>query len=320
MGKAKGVLFLTLLVLSLVFFMQSFHAQAQNQTGTPVVSIDPAQTENLAVNSNFTIYVRVDSAVGIEGAQVQFTYDLTVLNATQVVEGPFLPSAGPTIVAQQEAERITSIVGAVNYSSAITSGATASGSGILLNVTFTVLSEGSAHFHLIPFSPFGHYPGTYFLDIQFNNIVPSLVDGFYGSPVSLTAYPSMITVGDSTTLSGSVSGSSIANITSVDIMYRPQGGSWADLGTVSTNGSGYFLRQWTSSESGVFEFQVAFTLNGKITNSSILDVIVQPGFGQGSGIIVLYAGVGVLIFIVAAAMVMRVRRGGKQSEEPPPIP
>jgi hypothetical protein len=114
------------------------------------------------------------------------------------------------------------------------------------------------------------------------------VDGFYGSPVSLTAYPTIITVGDSLTLSGSVSGSSMANITSVDIMYRPQGGSWADLETVSTNGSGYFSRQWTSSESGVFEFQVAFTLNGKITNSSILDVVVEPGFGQGSGIIVLY--------------------------------
>ena len=320
MTKIKPPLFLILLVLGLVFFSQSFHVQAQNQTGTPVVSINPAQTENLAVNSSLTIYVRVDGAVGIEAAQVQFTYDLNVLNATQVVEGPFLPSAGPTIVSQQEARQISSTVGAVNYSSAITSGATASGSGILLNATFTVLSGGSAQFHLIPYSATGHYPGCYFLDIQFNEIVPSLVDGFYGSPVSLTAYPALITVGDSTTLSGSVSGSSMANVTSVDIMYRLQGGSWADLGTVSTNGSGYFSRHWVSSESGVFEFQVVFTLNGKATYSSILDLTVQPGFGVGWGAYVLYASVGVLVLIVAVAIVMRVRGRGKQSEEPPPIP
>jgi hypothetical protein len=316
MSKKKSAPLLILLVMGLTLF-SSVHAQAQ--TG-PVVRITPPQIETVSIGDNFTIYVWVDNAVGVEGAQVQLTYDLTVLNATQVVEGPFLQSAGSTIVSQQYSKPISETEGEVYYSSAITSGATASGSGALLNVTFTVLSEGSVHFHLIPFSPVVQegYPGTYFLDIQFNEITPNLVDGFYGSPVSLTAYPTLINVGDSVTLSGKVSGSYVANITSVDLLYAPAGGSWVDLGPVATNSSGYFSTQWKSSEKGVFKFQVTFTFAGKASNSTILDVVVQPSL-QGYGVFVLYACVGVLAFIVALAIVMRVRTGRKQSAEPPLI-
>jgi hypothetical protein len=320
MSRNAYAFLLVLLVFGLFVQSQSYRVQAQNETSTPVVRIDPAQTESLDVNDNFTIYVWVDGAVGVVGAQVQFTYDLTVLNATNVVEGPFVPSFGQTIVAQQCSIPISETVAEVYYASAITTGATASGSGILLNVTFTVLSEGSAQLHLIPFSASGTYPGTYFLNLQFTEITPNLVDGFYGSPVSLTASPALIHVGEITTLSGKVSGSSVANITSVDLMYAKQGGNWSDLGTVPTNSSGYFSRQWTASESGVFSFEVTFTLAGKTVHSPILDVVVQPRAAQGWGSVVLYAGLGVSIFIVAVATIVRVRRRGKGFEEPPPIP
>ena len=320
MGRPKPALFLLLLMLSLAFFSQSFHPQAQGETNPPFVRIDPAQTESLDVGDNFTIYVWVDNAVGVAGAQVQFTYDLTVLNATQVVEGPFLRSFGPTITAQQGIEAVNDFVGEVYYSSAIISGATATGSGILLNVTFTVISEGSVQFHLIPFSSSSGYPGTYFLNIEFTNIVPSLQDAFYGSPISLTAKPSIIYSGDTTTLSGKLSGPSAVNVTSVNLMYSIQGGSWKDLGTIQTNSSGYFSREWTASGSGVFEFQVTFTISGKTTNSTVFDVMVLQTAGQGSGIYVLYACVGIAIFLVAVAIIMRVRNRRKQLDEPTPVP
>jgi hypothetical protein len=321
MGKRERALLLIMLVLA--FLPQSFRVQAQGQTSIPVVRIDPAQTESRDINDNFTIHVWVDNAADVEAAQVQLTYDPTVLNATEVVEGPFLPSAGETIVAQAFAKEDLSSqppMGTVNYSSAIiTMGALASGSGILLNVTFRVVSEGSAQIHLIPFTAAGTWPGTYFLDIQSNNINASLVDGFYGSPVSLTANPAVITVGGSTTLSGRISGSSAANVTSVDLMYAPQGSNWIDLGTIPVNSSGYYSRQWTPSKDGVYEFQITFTLAGRTTNSTVLLMIVEPALGQGFGILLLYACVGLTAFIAALAVIMRVRRRGKQSDEPPPV-
>jgi hypothetical protein len=173
----KYVLLLILLAPCLVFQSQSF--RVQTEMSLPIVRIYPQQTASLSIGDSFTVYVRVDNAVGIEAAQVRFTYDFTVLNATQVVEGPFLPSAGPTIIPQAYAERINENVGEIYYQSAITSGATASGNGTMLNVTFTVLSEGSSKLHLIPFFPSENYIGTYFIDMNFNNIIPSLGDGFY---------------------------------------------------------------------------------------------------------------------------------------------
>jgi hypothetical protein len=313
MGKAEGALCLTLLLLSLILFAQSFHVQAQGETSTPTVSIDPVQTDTVDVNDNFTIHVRIDNAVGIEGAQVQFTYESAVLEAVSVEEGPFMQPY-VSIVAQLKAENVSEDLGEVLYAAACTSGGTASGSGFLLTVTFTVLAEGSAHFHLLPLVASGTYPGTYFSDMQFNTIIPSLVDGIYGSPVSLTVSPATIYVGDAAILSGKISGSSVANITSVDFLYAPEGGSWADLGTVPINSSGYFSRQWTPSDDGIFYFQVTYVLAGKTGKSTVLQVTVQRHI-TGYGVYIAYASVGGLIFVIALVMIAHVRERRKESAE-----
>lgn len=334
-GKPRSTLFLILLLLGLLFFSQSLHVPVQGEANGPVVRIYPAQTENLDINSTFTTNVWVDNASAVEGAQVQITYDPTVLNVTQVVEGPFLPSVGQTIVAQQYAEenfQVDPPTGTVYYSSAIlptspTALKGASGSGVLLNVTFRVVSEGSAQLHLIPYTGAGvkGTPGTYFIRLKpdytnLNEIPAALEDGFYGSPISLSADPIVINVGESTTLSGSVSGSAVANGTRVDFEYRKESGIWSDLGTVLTNASGYFSRQWTGNETGLFEFQVAYTVAEKTTNGPVVVVSVEQG-GVIAGVII-YAIVGlvVLIVIVAVAVIARIRRRGKGSEEPPSVP
>jgi hypothetical protein len=48
--------------------------------------------------------------------------------------------------------------------------------------------------------------------------------------------------------------------------------------------------------------------------------MVLQSLGQGSGIYVLYACVSIAIFLVAVAIIMWVRRGGKQLDEPTPVP
>ena len=317
MTKAKPALFLILLVACLVF-LQSFQFQARGQAATPLVRIDPPQTSNLDIGDNFTIYAWVDNAANVEAAQVQFTYDLTVLNATSVEEGPFLESVGSTIIAQSYAAAISDTLGEVYYASAGISGQTASGSGILLNVTFTVLSAGSSQFHLIPYAAGGNQPGTYFTDINSNVIVPNLTDAFYGSPVSFTASQTLFSVGQTITLSGKVSGSLEGNITSVELTYAPLNGKWADLASLTANSSGYFSYQWTPSENGAFEFQVSFNSAGKITNSTAVEVIVQPTL-KGYGIYVLYAIAGFIVFIAAVVIILHVRTSRRLAAEKPPI-
>jgi hypothetical protein len=183
LSKPESTLLLTVLALGLVSVPYTFRVQAQ---AAPVARIDPQQINSLNVGDNFTVYVWVDNAVAINAAQVQLTYDPRVLNATLVAEGPFLPSAGPTVVAQEYAEEnLTSQppTGAAYYASSIINGGSANDSGILLNVTFTILSQSASLLHLLPYSAGFGTSGTYLLDVDFAEIIPGLEDGYYGLPV-----------------------------------------------------------------------------------------------------------------------------------------
>ena len=323
MGKAKSASFLMLLVLGLVFLSQSFHVQAQDAASGPVVRIDPQQTVSLDINDNFTVYVWVDNAVAVEAAQVQFTYDPTVLNVTQVFEGPFLLSAGPTATAQQmaiEDMKSQPPTGVVYYSSAIISGAVASGSGVLVNVTFRVVSGGGAQLHLIPYSGGTSGPGTYFLDINFAEMIPTrLEDGYYGSPVSLSARPDVIYAGGNTTLSGSLSGPAAMNVNSINLEYSQGGEVWTALALVPVNGSGFYSYQWAVDSTAGFaeyEFRVHYMSEGKTYYSSIVAVTVQA---LSTPLIsyAYYALIVLIVVIVAVAVFYIIRRRRRPEELPP---
>jgi len=173
------------------------NSQASRSVSNAVLESPPSVTispENIAVSQvgdNFTVYVTVDNVVTVEAAQVQLTYDPTVLNVTDVSEGPFLQSAGTTIVAQLYAEEnLTSEPpkGEVYYSSAVTGTnalTSATGSGVLLNVTFSVVSAGSSALHLLSYNEGTGGAGTYFIhlnsDLSQAEVIPNLEDGFYGS-------------------------------------------------------------------------------------------------------------------------------------------
>jgi hypothetical protein len=318
MTKAKPALFLILLVIGL-FFLQSFHLPVQGQAVVPLVRIDPPQTASLSIGDNFTLFVWVDNASHVEAAQVQFTFDPTVLKCDSVVEGPFLQSAGQTIVAQQNFTMLSDTLAEVQYAAAGISGNTASGSGILLNATFTVLNDAASQFHLLPYEASGTYPGTYFQDIN-NNIempVPNLRDGFYGSPVSLTTSEFAVEVGQPVSFSGKVGGSLVGTITSVEFDYKPLSGDFSSLANLSADSSGHFSYQWTPSENGIFEFRVSFDVAGKTTSSGTIEVVVQPAL-HGYGIYIYYAFLGLIVFIIALTIVLRVRTSRRHAAEKPP--
>lgn len=318
MSYIKPALFLTLLVLGLIVMPSSFlHVQAQ--TNVPTVRIDPVSTDNLPVGSNFTVSVLVDNAVGFEAAQVQFTFDSTALNATNVVEGPFLQSIDD-VVTQISSKAITTALSEVDYSAAGTSGNTASGSGILLNVTFTVISEGSSSFHLITFVPSGTYPGTYFEDINSKNIVPTLQDGFYGSPITFASSQALITIGDSVTLNGTLSGLAGANITEIGLQYKSLsvvGALFVNLTSLPVGTSHSFSYQWTSNETGTFEFTAVYSSGNKTHTSPLVEVVVEPSL-HGYGLYVEYAIIGLIVFIAAISIILPIRGRRKKALEKPP--
>ena len=184
----------------------------------PAVRISPESITILQVDDNFTVFVTVDNVVAVGAAQVQLTYDPSVVNVTEVAEGPFLQSAGPTAVAQLYAdENLQSLPpkGEVYYASAIISTEAlltgASGNGVLLNVTFRVVSEGSTQLHLLSYNEGTGRSGTYFIhlnsDLSQVEVIPNLEDGYYGSPpncsLSISTFKNDVSVTSNVTLSDS---------------------------------------------------------------------------------------------------------------------
>jgi hypothetical protein len=165
------------------------YASVDSVQSVPVLSVSPHDVQASQVGDTFTVYVTASNVSAADGAQVQLTYDPTVLNVTDVVEGPFLTSAGPTIVAQLYAqENLTSPAsGEVYYASALVGAplTVATGSGILLNVTFRAVSQGSTTIHLLSYTEGSGGSGSYFIRYDSNmnqeEIIPNLEDGFYGA-------------------------------------------------------------------------------------------------------------------------------------------
>jgi hypothetical protein len=302
------------MVISFFVFLQSFNVQAQNQQ--PTIKIEPMQTLKLDVDETFTINVTVENCVNVYAVQVDIRYDPYVLDALSVVEGPFLPSAGSTIVALNETNVFLEAeppYGQVYYVASLTGWDVlgASGSGVLCTVTFKVLSTGSSHLRFKEYPGGGSGVGTLFMERDWTEIPVTLENGFYGTPISFSASPSKVNVGENVTLSGNVSGVNAS--LDVTIEWRKQGGSWTTLSTILTDEIGVFSYAWTASEPGVFEFKVSTVLEGVYVESEVETVKVESTFDPT---MYLFIGV-VVVVVVIVAIAFFMRRRGKKPEEVP---
>jgi len=153
-----------------------------------IIRVEPEDMGRLAVGDTFVVNVTVENCVNVVGVQVDLRYDPTVLNATSIVEGPFLPSFRSTMPLINWAANCTdtlprsagvfvgdSLVGYGN-------GTDASGNGVLLTITFKVVGEGLTELQLFSrdTTKVNNVEGTYFLDRNKNNILPELHNGSYG--------------------------------------------------------------------------------------------------------------------------------------------
>lgn len=108
----------------------------------PTLSVDPASTVK-SVDETFTIDIKVTDVNDLYGWEFQLSYDGTIINCTDVVEGSFLSSGGSTWFKNITLDN-TAGSGLVWFTCTLlgdVSGVT--GNGVLATLSFKVLAEGS---------------------------------------------------------------------------------------------------------------------------------------------------------------------------------
>jgi hypothetical protein len=159
---SKKLISITTVTLVAVFLLFTSNlpiiANAQAQT---LLFFDPdPSTEE--IGNTFTITLNIRDSPKIWAWYTRVTWNTTILNITEAVEGPFL---------NQEDVRNTDFVRNINYTRGLIyfgcalkgepTAAQPSGSGILAELTFTVLSRGEAYFHFNTSSLYDYwYPTT----------------------------------------------------------------------------------------------------------------------------------------------------------------
>ena len=116
-----------------------------NATVSPVkVYVDPS-TSTVPVNDTFDINITV-SGNNITGADFQLLFNNTVLEATNMILGPFL--AGATTIPDPPSGGINNSAGKIKLSSALLYPGVASGTGAVAIITFKAKSKGTSQLDL----------------------------------------------------------------------------------------------------------------------------------------------------------------------------
>jgi len=312
----KLICILLSLLLTLTMFSVGLHTQRVEAQNKPKIRIEPVQIMKVDVGETFTVNVTVEDCVKVYAVQVYIRYNPDVLEAVSVLEGPFLPSYGGTLLLLNESREFleaTPPYAEVRFVDSLMGDVPgADGGGLLFNITFKVLSDGSSHLHFLEYVPGSGKDGTYFMDKDLHEIYPELYDGFYGTPITLSASPTKVSVGDKVTLSGEVLG--VTGAQNVSILFRKAGGQWTSLASLLTNMSGDFSYIWTASEAGKFEFKASTVVEGVTVESGLAAVTVESPFNIMNYILYIIIAV---VVIVLLAVFYAGRRRKPPPEKPP---
>lgn len=141
------------------------------------VSFNPTTVGELSVSEQFTVDVVIADVSNLYGWQINVTFNPTVLNAVRVGEGPFLKSVNKTMMPKTIDNSRGFVLAAATFVPPYPS-VGASGSGILANITFSVMSNGGSMLHFDDtLTYFRTFDGTTVIHIE--DVV--LQDGTYGS-------------------------------------------------------------------------------------------------------------------------------------------
>lgn len=116
---------------------------------TATVSVQLTTTSVLNANDTFSINITVSNVIGLAAWQVVLFYPSTVLNGTQVDEGPFLMTGGSTtFMVNPFTDNYNATYGILIVGDTLLSNANVSGSGTLATVTFKAVATGPCVLHL----------------------------------------------------------------------------------------------------------------------------------------------------------------------------
>ncbi len=100
--------------------------------GATTVKVDPA-TQDIMAGEAFSVDVVVENVTGMAACQGVVNFDQSAMQATDIVEGAFLQSAGATVGVED-----LTVPGKAIFSYALTTpGSSVTGSGILATINFT---------------------------------------------------------------------------------------------------------------------------------------------------------------------------------------
>ena len=131
------------------------------------------------------------------------------------------------------------------------------------------------------------------------------------STITISADPATITVGESTTISGSIS--PIRTGVNVTIQYRLSGEQpWNNLTTVTTNESGQYSHVWTPETAGTYEFKAKWlgdenTLPAE-SNKQTITVKEAPSTDVSWELLVLIAAAAVITIVTAVFYFFKIRK------------
>jgi len=319
--RIKNIPFLTFLTFTLLFsVIRGINLNTVTATSTPTVAVVPEFVPIMNINETFTLNVTVTDAesmygVGIDGVEIRLEYDPTILEATNLTEGPFLRSFGETFIMQSN---ITD--GRVWFTDVLLTpvGQGATGSGVLLTVNFTVTGTGVSPLYLTPYNPTTDM-GTHLVDSYLDArgqtltlthvIVPAYVDGIYGSPITISISQTKIKVGENITISGSlVEGAG----PDVSLYYRHTGETaWISLANV-TAVNGAYSYVWVKPDAGSYDIKGVTTYLGETLDSLPRSFTVEA---PGLDVLTIVAIVFVVVIVVIVVAVVYFKKIRKKEEE-----
>jgi len=221
----------------------------------PVISIEPPTiTAPIGNTSDIDINITgITPAKSLYSWEFKINFNTTVLDAVNVVEGPFLKNTG---YSTYFSKKINNTAGTVQALCMIyefpfpAQGAV--GNGTLCTVTFQVQAEGAANLH---------FKYTELYTVIDNKLVPiehttQPPIGKMSSKIFITASPTSITLGESTTIRGSIAPERVG--VNVTIHYRHAAGSWGVFKTVKTDEDSRYSYVWTPTTVGTYEFKASW--------------------------------------------------------------
>ena len=128
----------------LLVFLLSIATAGVNALPQTTVYVDPEHSE-VKLGEIFTVDINIGDVSGLQGLDFHLTYDTSILDGLEVVEGPFMASGGPTVALKLDVEdERTTTLGHIWVIILIYGDPWADGSGTLATITFNATAPGES--------------------------------------------------------------------------------------------------------------------------------------------------------------------------------